>query len=180
MIHAVPSLVQPRLLELPMCGVSPMSMVEANALLTEWGHYLGPAKRPCRQEAYALFVADQPVSVAVSASIVSPRVEHYRRGEVVELARLCTKPGESWATRVMLRLWRELCAPLFCGWEVRAAVAYSNNRRHTGDVYRFDGWRQRPGKRGTTRAGGTWGRRIDDDHPGAGPKTLWIWEYGSK
>ncbi len=171
---------QPRLLEYHMCGVSPVPAKEANALLTEWGHYLGPVNRPCRQGAYALYVGDQPVSVAVSASTVSPRVEQYRRAEVVELARLCTKPDEPWASRVMLPLWRELCAPRFCGWEVRAAVAYSSNRRHNGDMYRFDGLSRCGGERGTTRAGGNWGRHITADHPGAGPKTLWIWEYGQE
>ena len=168
---------QPRLLDLPMCGVSPVSVDEANGLLIDWSHYLGPINRPCRQDAYVLEVHQEPVSVAVSASIVSPTVEGYQRPEVVELARLCTRPGESWATRVMLRLWRQLCAPLFCGWEIRAAVAYSQNGRHEGNVYRFDGWQRREGRRGHARYGGTWGRHRADDDPMAGTKTLWVYEY---
>ena len=171
---------QPRLLDLPMCGVSPISIGETNGLLTQWGHYLGPVNRPYPQDAYALFVGDEPVSVAVSASIVSPTVEGYRRTEVVELARLCTRPGESWATRVMMRLWRRICAPLFCGWDIRAAVAYSHNGRHEGNVYRFDGWQRREGRRGHAKYGGTWGRHRSDHDPMAGTKTLWVWEYGKE
>ena len=63
---------QPRLLDLPMCGVSPVSVDEANGLLIDWSHYLGPINRPCRQDAYVLEVHQEPVSVAVSASIVKP------------------------------------------------------------------------------------------------------------
>ena len=119
---------QLRLLTVPIAGLMPLPVGDANDLLTEWGHYLGPVKRPFRQEAYALEVDQRPVSIAVSASIVSVRVKGFSRTEVVELVRLCTDPGHRWATRVMLRLWREILAPRWSCWPVRAAVAYSQTR----------------------------------------------------
>ena len=100
-----------------------------------------PGQTPIRQEAYALEVDQRPVSIAVSASIVSVRVKGFSRTEVVELVRLCTDPGHRWATRVMLRLCREIIAPRWSCWPVRAAVAYSQTRYHDGAIYRFDGWR---------------------------------------
>ena len=132
---------QLRLLTVPIAGLMPLPVGDANDLLTEWGHYLGPVKRPFRQEAYALEVDQRPVSIAVSASIVSVRVKGFSRTEVVELVRLCTDPGHRWATRVMLRLCREIIAPRWSCWPVRAAVAYSQTRYHDGAIYRFDGWR---------------------------------------
>ena len=71
---------------------------------------------------------------------MSDHVQQYRREEVVELARLCVNPDHRWATRVVLRLWREVAAPRWKCWPIRAAVAYSQTRRHEGDIYRFDGW----------------------------------------
>jgi hypothetical protein len=153
-----------------------ISRAEANDLLLRWGHYLGPCRRPFHLDAWALVVDGEPLSVAVSASTVAPTTAGYARNELVELARLCST--EAWATRVMLRLWREVAARRWPCWPVRAAVVYSSNARHEGRIYRFDGWR-----RITTRAGNppgrtsTWSRPRDSDHPASGRKTLWLWPY---
>lgn len=164
-------------------GIAPTSLTEANALLVEWGHYLGPCQRPFGAEAWVLEVASRPVSVAVGASIVSTTVAGCPRNQVVELARLCSAPDARWATRPMLRLWREVAAPTFGAgydqpWTVRAAVAYSANTRHEGTIYRFDGW-ERANNRCGDGAGpaSTWTKPRGTDHPARGPKTLWIWRY---
>lgn len=159
-------------------GFAPVPLAQANLLLAEWGHYLGPVQRPFGSQAWLLDVAGEPVSVAVSCSIVSPTVGEYRRDEVVELARLCSAPGTSWATRVTLRLWREVAAPLWPYWAVRAAVAYSQNARHDGRLYRFDGWDRVRGDAGNvTGVTSTWTKVRAADHPARGPKSLWIWRY---
>lgn len=64
------------------------------------------------------------------------------RSEVVELARLCSHPLYRDLTRVGLRLWRIIAPGCWSRdyWQVNALVSYSNNARHTGDIYRFDGW----------------------------------------
>ncbi len=166
--------VQGVLFPLPVVGVYPVPIREANALLEEFGHYLGPVHRPFRQEGWALQIDGRAVAVAVSASIVNGPVAGLERGEVVEMARLAA--SERWASRVMLRLWRECCAPRWAGWPVRAAVAYSQNARHDGSLYRFDGWRKVREDAGSS-GGGTWGRKRGQGDEVYGRKTLWLWRY---
>lgn len=163
-------------LAMTMAGVDPIGLHQANALLTAWDHSLGPCERPFGQEAYALHVDGHPVSLAISASIVNGPVAGYERGEVVELARLCTRPGDEWATRVMLRIWREVCAPRWRYWPVLAAVSYSQNQRHEGRIYRFDGWTKVTDQAGST-GGGAWSRKRYAGDAHHGKKTLWLWEY---
>lgn len=170
--------------QLPLLDVAPVaadtiSVAEANALLVAWGHRLGPCTRPFSQRAYVLLVDGEPVSLGMSASAVSGTVAGYRRDQVVELARLCSAPGQSWASRVMLRLWREVFAQRWPDWPVVAAVSYSQNAHHRGDLYRFDGW-----ERVRTDAGHPPGRtatwaKYPADHPARGPKSLWVWRYPS-
>jgi hypothetical protein len=165
---------QEPLMDIPMAGLYPTSVTEANELLVRWGHRLGPVRRPFRQEAYVLTVDGRPVAVATSGSIVNGPVAGYQRDEVVELTRLAA--CEPWATRVMLRLWRELCAPRWACWPVKAAVSYSHNAMHRGDIYRFDGWtkiREDAGSNG----GRTWSRERRQSDAVYGRKTLWLWRY---
>lgn len=154
----------------------------ANSLLVEWGHYLGPMERPFGWQAFVLDIAGEPVSVAVSASTVSSTVAGLARSEVVELARLCSAPTARWATRPTLRLWREVGAPCWLNkypdWRLSAAVAYSQNARHGGDIYRFDGWTRVTDRAGAPSGpGSTWSRQRGAEHPAAGPKSLWLWRY---
>jgi hypothetical protein len=185
-VSAEPLVAQPRLLDAPMCGLAPLALDDANRLLVAWGHRLGPVRRPFAQEAYALELDGRPISVAVSASTVGDAVAgtlvdrpvRYARQEVVELARLASDPGERWATRVMLRLWREVCAPRWHCWPVLAAVSYSHNALHAGDLYRFDGWTKIADGRGSM-GGGSWSRRRYATEAVYGKKSLWLWRYDS-
>lgn len=168
--------------DISVTGVRRIGVAEANRLLIAWEHKLGPCNRPFHQEAFALHVLDRPVSVAISASIVNGPVGNadgsiaYARNEVVELARQAS--CEPWANRVMIRLWREVCAPLWPCWPVKAAVSYSHNGMHTGDIYRFDGWERWKTNAGST-GGGTWGRKRLGTDAVYGKKTLWGYRYGS-
>ncbi len=165
---------QPRLIDVPLAGLYPVAVAEANRLLVEWQHRLGPVHRPFRQEAYVLEVAGRPIAVATSGSIVNGPVAGYERDELVELTRLAA--AEPWANRVMLRLWREVCAPLWASWPVRAAVSYSHNAMHRGDLYRFDGWERIRTDAGSS-GGGTWGRKRKNTDAVFGPKSLWLWRF---
>lgn len=167
--------VQPRLVDLPMAGLYPLHIDRANALLVAWGHKLGPVHRPFAQVAYALEIGGETVAIAVSGSTVSATVAGYQRTEVVELTRLCALPGNTWANRVMLRLWREVCAPAWPGWPVQTCVSYSHNAMHAGDLYRADGWIKITDKAGFT-SGSNYGRGVAD-YAAAGKKTLWVWIY---
>jgi hypothetical protein len=77
----------------------------------------------------------------------------------------------------MLRMWREVFALRWPDWPVAAAISYSQNAHHRGDLYRFDGWEKvrddaghPPGKTAT------WAK-YSADSPARGPKTLWLWRY---
>jgi antitoxin VapB len=161
---------------LPVAGLAPVDAAIVNRCLIDWGHYLGPCKRPFRQQGWGLEVDGALVSVAMSASAVSATVAGFGRGEVVELARLCSRPGDNWATRVMLRLWREVAATRWPCWPVRCATAYSQNDRHDGRVYRFDGWERVTTSAGSS-GGGAWSRKRYAGDAAHGPKTLWRWRY---
>jgi hypothetical protein len=163
-------------------GFVPCSLDEANRLLVAFGHKLGPVNRPFRSEPWLFLVDSRPVSVAVSASIVSRHVSNdegkvlYRRGEVVELARQAS--SVRWANRLMLRWWREVGALRWECWPVKAAVLYHHTELHNGDLYRFDGWRRVRSGCGSS-GGGTWSSPRSADDASHGPKDLWLWEYAS-
>lgn len=159
----------------PLAAFDQVDHEVADAALAEWAHFLGPCERPFGRHSFGLFVEQQLVAVAVSASTVSSTLGGYERKDVVECARLCTRPGWKPMTRVALRLWREI-APTLWGrdqWPVRAVVSYANKRAgHSGDVYRFDGWRKvHDVDGGTTGPNATWqpGKTYD-------AKSLWAYD----
>ena len=131
--------------------------VRADAALVAWGHYLGACDRPFGRQSFGLEVAGELVGVAVSASTVGVTCGGYPRDQVVELARLVTNPSHRWATRVGLRLWREIAPKCWSSeyWPVIACVSYSDSTKHRGDIYRFDGWTKVADVPGSS-GGGTW------------------------
>ncbi len=145
----------------------------ADQLLVTWGHWLGACNRPFGRQSFGLQLwGIGIISVAVSASTVNKRCGGYDRNKCVELARLASSPAYSWATRICLRLWREIAPTVWPYWPVRACVSYQDAVRHTGNIYRFDGWTRVADVRGG-KAGGNWsrGKRY-------GPKSVWAYEVG--
>jgi hypothetical protein len=179
---------QPRLLDAPLAALSVLTIADANRLLVAWEHKLGPIHRPFAMEAYALELDGRPIAVAVSASTVSSHVAgwwqlakredpvRYERQEIVELARCAAAPDVAWANRVMLRLWREVCAPRWRGWPIKASVSYSHNGLHTGQLYKFDGWRKINERCGSS-GGGAWSRKRSATEAVSGRKSLWVYRY---
>ena len=173
---------------MPVAGLSAADPDWVNVLLKRWGHNLGPVKRPFGSQAWSLDVDGVAVAVAVSVSTVSAHVigtengqpVRLERGEVVELGRLCADPAQRWATRPMLRLWREVAARRwgYEYWPPIAAVAYSQNSRHQGDIYRWDGWTRISSACGSS-GGGTWSRKRSATDAVHGRKSLWLWRYGT-
>lgn len=144
---------------------------QADQLLERWGHWLGGCNRPFGRQSFGLQVADAGiVSVAVSASTVNPTCGGHPRGEVVELARLASAPEHCrWACRVTLRLWRHVAPAQWAAdyWPCTWRVSYQDAARHTGNLYRFDGWTKLAEVRGGT-AGGNWTRGKTYQ-----PKVVW-------
>ena len=178
---------------MPLAGFGRVHEDFANTLLVRWGHKLGPCNRPFRREGWTLDVEGLgPVAVAVSAS---PVAEHMRgtedgepvqleRCEVVELARICAHPDHRWATRPMLRLWRQCAGHRYKMPEggppsPLAAVSYSMDGLGDGGLYRFDGWTRIA--KGVARAGGggpsSRSNPVRKGDPTYGKKSLWLWRY---
>lgn len=167
----------------PLASWQQVEPYQADRLLVAWGHYLGSCERPFGLQGFVLCLAGEPVSLAVSASTVAPRCAGFERGEVVELARLCSRPDHPELTRVALRLWRVTAAAEWLGamdhpdllasrgwtWQVKALVSYSDAVRHVGHVYRLDGWTKVAEVKGSS-GGGTWSRKKD-----AVPRSVWVY-----
>jgi hypothetical protein len=143
---------------------------EASDALTRWKHFLGPCDRPFGMISYGLWWESDLVGVAISASTVNGACGGYERKEVVELARLCCHPQYRDLSRVILRLWRKAA---FTDWEkywpVTAYVSYANAIRHTGNLYRFDGWTKIADVRGGTAGGNRAGTKTYE------PKSVWTY-----
>lgn len=155
----------------PLASFDVIDNADANQALDAWGHYLSACDRPFATQSFGLCVGEELVAVAMSASTVNATCGGYARGEVVELARLVTRPTDRWATRVALRLWRQLAPRCWAKyWPVRACVSYSNETRHKGDIYRFDGWRKVGVVPGST-GGGTWSAKQPSE-----PKAVWVYD----
>lgn len=141
----------------------------ADACLIKWGHWLGGCNRPFGRQSFGLFYFNEIISVAVSASTVNAKCAGFNRQEILELARLCSEPNHRWATRICLRLWRQIAPQTWPHWPVNVLVSYANALRHKGDIYRFDGWQKVAEVKGG-KAGGGWNRgKIYE------PKSIWIY-----
>lgn len=126
----------------PMVAFNPISLDEANRLLTQWGHKMGPCVRGnARGWSHALIHEGKPVAVTVTATLIRERVGggavHLTRKSSIELARLCAE--RSGLCRVALRIWREFVFPAL-GYQF--AVSYQDADLHDGNTYRFDGWQR--------------------------------------
>jgi hypothetical protein len=142
----------------------------ADRMLVAWGHWLKGCSRPFGRVSSGLFLYDELVAVAVSASTVNASCGGYPRQRCVELARLCAHPQHRDLTRVALRCWRVTAASEWPYWLADVLVSYQNAIRHTGDIYRFDGWIKVADTKGST-GGGTWSRPRKSGEPKA------VWAY---
>jgi hypothetical protein len=141
-----------------------ISIAQANQLLRLWQHKLGPIRRGNQPtgKAWALFVAAEPVAVAVQNDLIAdhPAGLLWATREItIELSRLAAA-GPQWS-RVILRLWREISFPdSGRTW----AVSYQDTALHTGNLYRFDGW---------TRA--SYASSGPDRRSGRKARNKWVW-----
>lgn len=157
----------------PLAAFDRIDRQMSDARLVAWGHYLDVCDRPFGLQDFGLFVKGELVSVAVSASTVSATCAGRPRLTIVELARLCTHPQYRWATRLCLRLWREIAPEEWRReyWPVAAAVSYQSAVRHTGNIYRFDGWTKVASTAGSG-GGGTYSTKKPRE-----PKDVWLYSY---
>lgn len=150
----------------PVATFEQIDLPEANALLTRWGHKMGPMQRPefASIPLHVLLNGGRPMALAMAAPLVREHVGgglgHLNRANSIELARLCAeRPG---LCRVALRLWREFVLPQLAP----AAISYQDADMHSGNTYRFDGW---------ARAG--FSSSGTDQRTGRKGRRKWIWVY---
>lgn len=151
----------------PLATFDEIELAEANELLIRWAHKMGPLNRgnSSALHCHALFCNGEPVAVVTTSILIRETVAglpYTNRANTIELSRLCA--GAPWACRVALRLWREVVFPA-TGY--RYAVSYQDANLHTGNVYRFDGWKRVAySHSGTDSRSGRKGRN----------KYVWLWE----
>lgn len=89
-------------------------------------------------------------------------LHHLTRENTCELSRLCAERPH--LCRVALRLWREFVFPQL---GYRYVISYQDADMHSGNTYRFDGWKRAGfSSSGTDTRSGRRGRR----------KWIWVWE----
>jgi antitoxin VapB len=153
-----------------MITYEPIRLETANDCLVAWGHRMGPLLRGNQRGIHHALLHDgQPVAVTMTSTLIRERVGgvdglDLDRSNTVELSRLCAaRPG---LCRVALRLWREFVFPSLDG-AYRYAISYQDAAQHSGDTYRFDGWR----RVGYSHSG----RDTRSGRPGRN-KYIWLWE----
>lgn len=151
----------------PIASFEAIDLDQANHLLVDWSHRMGPLLRAnsAALHCHALLVHGEPVGLACTSSLIRERVGgglgHLTRENTIELSRLCAR--EPWACRVVLRLWREVVFPAT---GFAAAISYQDASLHSGNIYRFDGWRRAGySSSGTDSRSGRRGRN----------KYIWVW-----
>lgn len=154
----------------PIASFTECTLDEANRLLVEWKHKMGPLNRGDEHYGasgyYVLVHHDAPIAVATHSGLIRSHagggLDQLTRDNTIELSRLCAaRPG---ICRVMLRLWRECVFPTLGR---RFALSYQDADLHSGNTYRFDGWKRSPkmSRSGTDSRGGKKGR------------DKWLWYY---
>lgn len=149
----------------PMVKYDQISLNIANECLKAWGHRMGPLRRG-NQDAWchALIFEGRAVAVTTASYLIAPRVGGagwLTRENAIELSRLCANRPS--LCRVVLRLWREFVFPsLGFDW----AISYQDADLHTGNIYRFDGWR---------RVGYTHSGRDTRSGRQGRNKYVWVW-----
>lgn len=146
---------------LPIASLEPIGRSDLNACLTAWGHKMGEWNRPLMKEwLTGLFHEGRLVAVLAAAGLIRERCGGFTREQAFELGRVCAVRRD--LNRAALRLWREFVFPSICRAEgYRAVISYQDAVIHSGDLYRFDGWRrvgksrsgadQRTGRRGRSK-----------------------------
>lgn len=151
----------------PFIAFEPIQLATANECLVRWEHRMGAINRPMNDtRAFALMHEGRPVAVTTHSSLIRENVgggmTFLNRGNTIELSRLCA--DRRGLCRVALRLWREFVFP-----ELRAevAISYQDADLHSGNTYRFDGWK----RAAYARAGG------NDQRSGRKARNRWVWVW---
>lgn len=150
----------------PIAHLAPIDREDLNRCLLAWGHRMGEWNRPIEREWLTGLFQDGKLVVVLAASVlIRETCAGLSRDQAFELGRVCA--ARPHLNRAALRLWREFVFPTICRRHgYRAVVSYQDAVLHSGDLYRFDGWKWIGSSRsGTDRRSGRKGRS----------KVIWAW-----
>lgn len=158
--------VNEELFDLSVCRFAAIDLDSANECLARWGHQMGPLNRGNQGAiCHGLFHGDRLVAVTtvstLIASCVGGGLKMLTRNNCCELSRLCAE--RSGLCRVILRLWREFVFPEL-RWEF--VISYQDADLHSGNTYRFDGWRRV-----------AYARSGVDTRSGRPGRNKWVWVW---
>ncbi len=147
----------------PLASFEMISLEELNRCLVSWNHKMGELHRPMAAPfCYGLLHNGETIGVIAHSSLIPAELHGLTHANTIEVSRLCAARHS--LCRVVLRLWRELVFPFT---DYTYAISYQDEQLHTGNIYRFDGWKPFTRTRsGTDQRSGRKGRN----------KTVWIWE----
>lgn len=154
------------LFDMSVASFKPIDMGKANDALLAWGHKMGILHRGNQQAVcHGLFHGDKLVALTMVSTLITPSVGGslplLDRDNCCELSRLCAeRPG---LCRVAIRLWREFVFPSL-GYSY--AISYQDSDLHSGNTYRFDGWRRAH----RSRSG-------NDTRSGRKGRDKWVWVW---
>lgn len=115
---------------------------EMNALLIAWDHKMGPINRPEYTPPidFALREHGRPIAVIAADTLVRETCD-FTRQDAFELSRLCSAPERRGVSSMAMRMWRAFAYPLITrAWKTPWVISYQDAVRHTGNLYRYDGW----------------------------------------
>ncbi|MGF7178387.1 hypothetical protein [Azospirillum doebereinerae] len=154
----------------PVVGFDPIHIDDLNRCLVAWGHKMGPWTRPDFGDQWLFGIRHDGRLVAVTAScaLMTPRcAAGLTRADAFELGRVCAVAPD-WC-RVAVRLWRLAVYPAICSARgYQWGISYQDALRHSGDLYRHDGWRRIAFARGGGSTDQRTGRKGFDK---------WIWGW---
>lgn len=156
----------------PLVSLDAIDRAELNDCLQRWEHKMGTWRRPPELSEWFHGLRHDGELVAVMAAgqlIRATTVGGLTRAQAFELGRVCA--ARPHINRAALRLWREFVAPAIArAHGYQWIISYQDAKLHTGNMYRFDGWK----KLGVSRSG-------TDQRSGAKgrSKIVWGWEMQS-
>lgn len=151
----------------PIVSLDRIERHELNLCLIAWQHKMGAWTRPFEQVEWlhGLRHNGELVAVTAAAQLMRERCGGFDRSQAFELGRVCA--ARPHINRAMLRLWREFVFPAICtAHGYGFVISYQDAVLHSGNLYRFDGWRLVGASRsGTDARSGRKGRS----------KKIWAW-----
>lgn len=126
----------------PLFGFDRIDRDELNDCLVRWGHRMGPINRPEYTPPidFVLRENGEPISVIAADTLIRDTC-NFTRADAFEMSRMCAAPERRGLSSLMMRMWRAFAYPLIVdAWKAPWVVSYQDAVRHTGNLYRFDGW----------------------------------------